>query len=81
MNYRRIINGLTSYYYRLYLRRKGCHIGADARFCGRLSFNLASPENLIIGDGFVLTGGRFINPLGALRGSALRIDLGGGQFL
>ena len=77
MNLRRIINGLSSYYYRCYLRSKGCHIGKDARFCGRLSFSLETPDTFSVGNGFVLTGGKFINPLGALRGSAVRIDMGG----
>lgn len=77
MRISKIVNGLTSYYYRFVLRCKGCHIGKTAHFCGKLSFHLESPKNLVIGDGLILTGGRFINPLGALRGSAIRIDLGG----
>lgn len=77
MRLRKIINGLTTYYYRLYLKMKGSKVGRDTRFCGRLSFCMEKPSNLIIGDGVAMTGGCFINPLGALRGSAIRLDGGG----
>ena len=65
MKIKKIINGITSYYYRFLLKRKGCILGNEARFCGRLSFYLDKEKNFSIGNGFVITGGRFINPLGA----------------
>lgn len=77
MRFSKIVNGLTSYYYRFRLKMKGCIIGRGAHFCGHISFSLATPKNFYIGNGFVLTGGRFINPMGCLRGSAIRIDGGG----
>jgi len=74
---RKIKNACTTIIHIIELKWKGVNIGKHLRFCGKVHFTLYKNSYVHFGNHIVITGGNFINELGCLRGSCIRVHKGG----
>ena len=74
MRIQKVINALTTFKHRYYLKIRGASIGNRSRFCGKIKFRIANYQNLKIGNNVIISGGYNINTLGVTRGCQIQID-------